>query len=173
MAPSNNEVAPWDTRPSQPHAIPAKAMAIFGTSADSSATGRKQIPRPSQTPDIAPWDTRPTGMHEDNIAPWERDPQAQISAPRSTNQSYFPETIGRYDGPAASRRPDTARTNTSDSPDFEADVRRPSIASATTVSSTGSKSSAANANGRFHKSLKGFFGEDPLRFPKRIDSESA
>lgn len=38
------------------------------------------------------------------------------------------------------------------------DDRRPSVASATTVSSSGSKSSLSN---KFHKKLHGFFGEDP------------
>ncbi|KAK4545032.1 hypothetical protein LTR36_003583 [Oleoguttula mirabilis] len=41
----------------------------------------------------------------------------------------------------------------------ESEDRRPSIASATTVSSTGSKSSIS---GRVHKKLQGFFGEDVL-----------
>lgn len=40
---------------------------------------------------------------------------------------------------------------------FPGDDRRPSIASATTVSSSGSKSSLG---GKFHKKLQGFFGED-------------
>ena len=39
----------------------------------------------------------------------------------------------------------------------DGDDRRPSIASATTVSSTGSKSSNS---GKFHKKLHGFFGDD-------------
>ena len=73
--------------------------------------------------------------------------------------SYFGDPLGRHDDQGSSRRPDTARTNASESPECDADARRRSIASATTVSSTGSRSSAAN--GRFHKSLKGFFGEDP------------
>ncbi|KAK5115157.1 hypothetical protein LTR85_009915 [Meristemomyces frigidus] len=42
--------------------------------------------------------------------------------------------------------------------------RRPSIASATTVSSSGSKSSIS---GRVHKKLQGFFGEDVLPQPGR------
>ena len=39
----------------------------------------------------------------------------------------------------------------------DGDDRRPSIASATTVSSTGSKSSVS---GKFHKKLQGFFGDE-------------
>jgi adenylate cyclase len=138
--------------------MPAKAMAIFGTGTDmNNPNNRKPLPRPPQTPEIAPWETRPPA--DDSIAPWERDPQAQVSGTRSVTHSYFPDAGSRYDGPPNSTRPDTARTNASDSAEFEGDVRRPSIASATTVSSTGSRSSAAN--GRYHKSLKGFFGEDP------------
>jgi adenylate cyclase len=53
----------------------------------------------------------------------------------------------------------------------DSDDRRPSIASATTVSSSGSKSSA----GKFHKKLQGFFGEDykGLEEPSRQTSESS
>lgn len=61
-----------------------------------------------------------------------------------------------------SYRPGTGRTgNTlgSDSPgEYFDDQRRPSIASITTASSSGSKSSAAR--GGLHKKLHGFFGED-------------
>lgn len=54
----------------------------------------------------------------------------------------------------------------------EGDDRRPSIASATTVSSTGSKSSAG---GKFHKKLQGFFGEEytGLKEPSRQNSETS
>lgn len=149
----------------------AVSMAIFGNSSSSnSGSGTRQQPPRQQSPpsvppqpahrnnvgsDIAPWESRPPV--EDDIAPWERDPQSQMGGIRPFNQSYFNES-GPRDG-LANPRPDTARTNLSDSPDFDADARRPSIASATTVSSTGSRGSAAN--GRFHKSLKGFFGDDP------------
>ena len=44
---------------------------------------------------------------------------------------------------------------------FYDDERRPSVASATTISSTGSKSSV---NGRVHKKLQSFFGEEVLDF---------
>lgn len=128
-------------------------MAIFGSPANP--PGRQQAQQRNITSDIAPWDTRPP--NDDDIAPWERDPQAQITGIRPFNQSYFNDATPRE--AQSSVRPDTARTNISDSPDYDADARRPSIASATTISSTGSRGSAVN--GRFHKSLKGFFGEDP------------
>lgn len=55
----------------------------------------------------------------------------------------------------------------------EGDDRRPSIASATTVSSTGSKSSLG---GRFHKKLQGFFGDEfqgPANDGSRQNSETS
>ncbi|EXJ89555.1 adenylate cyclase [Capronia epimyces CBS 606.96] len=133
-------------------------MAIFSPSSASNLEGRQQpAHQQATTADIAPWPSRPP--NEFDIAPWERDPQAQIGGTRPFNQSHFNgPRVGR-DDQDPSMRPDTARTTISDSPDFDGDARRPSIASATTISSTGSKGSAAN--GRYHKSLKGFFGEDP------------
>lgn len=128
-------------------------MAIFGSPANPPP--RQQSQQRNIGSDIAPWDTRPP--NDEDIAPWERDPQAQITGIRPFNQSYFNDAAPRES--QSQVRPDTARTNISDSPDFDADARRPSIASATTISSTGSRGSAVN--GRFHKSLKGFFGEDP------------
>ncbi|KAI9701820.1 MAG: cysteinyl-tRNA synthetase [Candelina mexicana] len=60
-------------------------------------------------------------------------------------------------------RPGTGRTAASDSPDMgyygDGSDRRPSIASATTVSSTGSKSSVSKPISK-SKKLQGFFGED-------------
>ncbi|KAI9738841.1 MAG: cysteinyl-tRNA synthetase [Cirrosporium novae-zelandiae] len=57
-------------------------------------------------------------------------------------------------------RPGTSRTGISDSPDhgYFGDERRPSVASNTTVSSQGSRSSTSG--GRFHKRLQGFFGDE-------------
>lgn len=132
-------------------------MAIFGSPPNPPTRQQPQPPSQQRSigSEIAPWDTRPP--NDEEIAPWERDPQAQITGTRPFNQSYFNDAVPRES--QAQMRPDTARTNISDSPDFDADARRPSIASATTISSTGSRGSAVN--GRFHKSLKGFFGEDP------------
>lgn len=131
-------------------------MAIFNNNATPSPAGRQQPAQHSASSDIAPWASRPP--NEDDIAPWERDPQAQIIGTRPFNQSYFTESVGR-ETQGSSARPDTAMTNMSDNAEYEGDARRPSIASATTVSSSGSRGSISN--GRFHKSLKGFFGEDP------------
>ncbi|EXJ95501.1 hypothetical protein A1O1_00623 [Capronia coronata CBS 617.96] len=136
-------------------------MAIFGSSSASNPQGRQATAHQQATAaDIAPWASRPP--NDVDVAPWERDPQAHMVGTRAFNQSHFNEPPVGRDEHNSSLRPDTAWTAMSamsDSPDFDGDARRPSVASATTVSSTGSKGSGVN--GRYHKSLKGFFGEDP------------
>lgn len=67
----------------------------------------------------------------------------------------------------------TGNTAASDSPadlDF-GDERRPSVASVTTASSTGSKSSVSGRGG-IHKKLHTFFGEDPNTFQGKDGSDS-
>ncbi|KIW45382.1 uncharacterized protein PV06_03778 [Exophiala oligosperma] len=131
-------------------------MPIFGNNGTSGSSRQQQQGQYTKDAEIAPWMSRPPN-EEDEIAPWERDPQAQIAGSRPFNQSFFNDQPSR-DIQGFPARPETARTNASDL-DYDGDARRPSVASATTVSSTGSRGSAAN--GRYHKSLKGFFGEDP------------
>lgn len=133
-------------------------MAIIGSSSPSNPPSRQTTAHQQATAaDIAPWASRPP--NDVDIAPWERDPQAQIGGVRPFNQPHFNDSPAGRDEQEWPMRPDTARTTLSDSLDFEGDARRPSIASATTVSSTGSRGSAVN--GRYHKSLNRFFGEDP------------
>ncbi|KAF2835091.1 hypothetical protein M501DRAFT_942853 [Patellaria atrata CBS 101060] len=64
-------------------------------------------------------------------------------------------------------RPGTAKT---DENGFAGDNRRPSVASATTVSSSGSKSSIGR---NFHKKLQGFFGEDYPGSDSRQNSDTS
>ena len=107
-------------------------------------------PLPSNFNPVAPWDD--VGPKDENpIAPWDQDPQAQMSGSRPFDQPHFNNTL-HQGSPGV--RPQTSRTNTDSLDNFD-DARRPSVASATTVSSSGSKSS-----GRVHKSLMGFFGDD-------------
>ena len=69
-------------------------------------------------------------------------------------------------------RPGTGRTGMSDSPDALSlqDERRPSLASATTVSSQGSSSKVSESR---RKKLAGFFGEEPSRHESQRNSESS
>jgi adenylate cyclase len=97
---------------------------------------------------------------QDRVVPWASSPSLYLSA--FLNDSSEPE--GSPISPAY--RPGTSRTVASDAPDsgYDADHRRPSVASATTVSSQGSKSSHS---GRFRKRLQGFFGDE---YPDGLES---
>lgn len=90
------------------------------------------------------------------ISPWE------VSlTPGAALVSFFDD--GRGNVPASpSFRPDTGRTGASDSPDtlFFGDERRPSMASATTVSSSNSNRRASTSKSTRHKKLANLFGED-------------
>lgn len=85
-------------------------------------------------------------------------PVGSLNSPSNGYQgSYFPEQTESEHSP--SFRPTTGRAYSSNSPDFneyENSNRRPSAASAATISSQGSKSSA----NRFQKQLQGIFNEE-------------
>ncbi|PTU20679.1 hypothetical protein P175DRAFT_0493011 [Aspergillus ochraceoroseus IBT 24754] len=77
-----------------------------------------------------------------------------------THGTFFHDYSEQEASPAtATFRPGTGRTYASEPVDldYNGDYRRPSVASATTVSSQGSKSSAS---GLFRKKLQGFFGDE-------------
>lgn len=93
------------------------------------------------------------------IAPWATEGSSIPGAVPSG--SFFDDGRGKL--PASpSFRPDTGRTGASDSPDpmFFGDERRPSMASATTVSSSNSNRRASTSRSTRHKKLANFFGED-------------
>ncbi len=98
-----------------------------------------------------------TVMRNSQLAPWE-----ESSTPGGVSAgSFFDDGRGNLPG-SPSFRPDTGRTGASDSPDplFFSDERRPSMASATTVSSTNSNRRASTSRSTRHKKLANFFGED-------------
>ncbi|EEH38221.2 adenylate cyclase [Paracoccidioides lutzii Pb01] len=116
-----------------------KALAILGASDDpsvsqmflqySSTNARKRSPSWTPPASLKTTATRGTFFNDGSDAE-ETSPQFQLEA---------------------------ARTDPSNSPEPVHDEhRRPSVASATTVSSQGSKGSG----GRFHKRLRGFFGDE-------------
>jgi adenylate cyclase len=172
---SADDISPTDSRSPKGFGNHRKAMAVLGGS-DSNHQSKQSPPQsqnrtnstaiapwdtqaaPSNTKAIAPWDTQAPSSNK-AVTPWDDDPQAQLGGVRPFGQSHFNEVepIGQ---PSPSARPSTGKLGTADSPDLEPfDARRPSVASATTVSSQGSKSSSTGA--RFQKSLKSFFGDDP------------
>lgn len=108
-------------------------------------------PAPRRQPSAAVQNTQ--------ISPWAIEGSPDTGAIPAG--SFFDD--GRNRLPVSpSFRPDTGRTGASDSPDpmFFGDERRPSMASATTVSSTNSNRRASTSRSTRHKKLANFFGED-------------
>ncbi|KKZ64850.1 adenylate cyclase [[Emmonsia] crescens] len=146
----------------------------------------KSATRRSYSPDISPTDMRSGfGSHRKALAllgaagyppPYFPDPPSRPN-PRKRSPSWTPppslkpsalkpagaqgtflndgsdQEISPFFPPATTAHP--GRCNSLDDP-VDPDHRRPSVASATTISSQGSKDSS----GRFHKRLQRFFGED-------------
>ena len=121
---------------------------------------------------IAPWDSEPSSSEQvssqsGNVPSINREPPSASQMPSSVFGTFYndsTENLGQIS-------PGYAPQNGMGFPN-DGDDRRPSIASATTVSSTGSKSSAG---GKFHKKLHGFFGEEykGLEEASRQNSETS
>jgi adenylate cyclase len=119
----------------------------------------------------------PTALGSPNqIAPW-MSTNGTIASPSSTFGTSFyndsSDNLSQASQLSPSFRPGTGltgNTNASDSPAdaFFGDERRPSVASVTTASSQGSKSSVSRTG--IHKKLQTFFGED---FPGRDGSDTS
>jgi adenylate cyclase len=137
------DISPTDQRTTAPFAgNHRKALAVLGASDQHPSISRNPPTASTQNSQIAPWDSA--------VSPG--------TMPSGYNNNYFDDTSEQL---SPSLRPGTSRTTASDSPDlgiYDGDERRPSVASANTISSQGSKSSAGG--GRFHKKLQGFFGEE-------------
>lgn len=148
---SSDSVPPHVRQKPIPHATSKKAMALLGE--DGSASHNQRAAQ--QNASIAPWDDPPG--NDDSISPWMADPQGQMGGTRpfNSNASYFPDQASQ-DAQVGMRRVENNRGHFPD--DFSMDARRPSVASATTVGSSDSKSNAANGR---KKNLGKFFGEDP------------
>lgn len=102
---------------------------------------------------------RPMGPSNAQVAPWASD-ALTTNAGGLPAGSFFDDGPGRL--PASpSFRPDTARTGTSDSdPLFFGDERRPSMASATTVSSSNSNPRVSVGRSTRHMKIANIFGDD-------------
>ncbi|CZT02953.1 hypothetical protein WAI453_012178 [Rhynchosporium graminicola] len=131
-------------------------------------TGGGAIPKIQHNP--------PTALDSPNqIAPW-MSTNGTVTSPSSAFGTTFyndsSDNLSQGSQLSPSFRPGTGltgNTNTSDSPAdlYFGDERRPSVASVTTASSVGSKSSTRHG---IHKKLQTFFGED---FPGRDGSDSS
>lgn len=131
----------WDPTPANVFGDHRKQLAVLETSG-------ARVPSISRNPPTA------TSANS-HIAPWAAPPSGSNMA-NSVWSSFFNDS----NEDVAQLSPGFARPGTGsreDSMGFPVkDDRRPSVASATTVSSTGSKSSARG----FHKRLQNVFGED-------------
>jgi adenylate cyclase len=128
-------------------------MTLLSSGAHKPVARQAGAQPPMNNSSIAPWDD--PHPDSDSIAPWDTDPQSQIEGikPFGKDAGNGPDRASQ----ASFIRPATSRTTT-ESPDYEGD-RRPSVVSSTSISSSNSRASGARAG--FHKSLKGFFGDDP------------
>jgi adenylate cyclase len=122
----------------------------------------------------------PTALASPNqIAPWMSANGSSITPSSAFATSFYNDSsdnLSQGSQLSPGFRPGTGltgNTNASDSPADayfgDGDERRPSVASVTTASSTGSKSSVSRGGG-IHKKLQTFFGED---FPGKDGSDTS
>lgn len=153
-------VSPWDQRRVSDFGNYRRDLSVLGAS-----TG---IPSISHNP--------PTAASPNQVAPW-MSTNGSIASPSSAFGTSFyndsSDNLSQASQLSPGFRPGSAKANTnaSDSPadPYFGDERRPSIASITTASSQGSRSSVSRTAG-LHKKLHTFFGDD---FPGRDGSESS
>ncbi|KAI9376216.1 hypothetical protein BJX61DRAFT_445328 [Aspergillus egyptiacus] len=144
------DVSPTDQRKYPGFGSQRKALAVLG----------------GDDPGPPPTGNQTAQLSNTNYADYfSTDPNSTLSypprlGPSDAQGTFFHDHSEHEASPVtATFRPGTGRTYASEPPDMEynGDHRRPSVASATTVSSQGSKSSSG---GRFRKKLQGFFGDE-------------
>lgn len=144
---SSPDVSPTDRRQMSGFGNHRKALAVLGAGDASSSTSSRSQGPASDT----------ASNHQEPVA-WSSSP----TIPPSAGPGTFFNDSSEYDLSPASPlfRPGTSRTAASDSGEltYDGDHRRPSVASATTVSSQGSRSS--HSGSKFRKRLQGFFGDE-------------
>ena len=119
-------------------------------------------------------DSPSTGTTNSEIAPWATEAPSLPYLPSGMlNGSFFDDTQEKGQK-SPSLRPGTGHTGASESPDhtLSGDDRRPSIASATTVSSQGSTQRLSGSKQSNRKRLAGFFYEESPRDNQR-DSDAS
>lgn len=139
---TRNAIAPWETGPSGNAGFGnhRRELGVLETSGGPSP----RIPAINRQP--------PTALSPHQNPPWANgNPPPQLSSVFGSFYDDSSEDIGQL---SPGFRPGSSQE---DMGAFPGEDRRPSIASATTVSSIGSKSSVGRG---FNKKLHGFFGED-------------
>ncbi|KAL4810890.1 hypothetical protein BDV18DRAFT_128183 [Aspergillus unguis] len=152
------DVSPTDQRKFPGFGSHRKALAVLG----NDDPGPPPINNPSPN------------LHNTTYGDYfQHDPNSNLQySPRNDGHGTFLHDYSEHEAsPAtASFRPGNGRTfgNEPSEFDYNGDHRRPSVASATTISSQGSKSSAS---GLFRKKLQGFFGDDPNAGEQRHEND--
>lgn len=136
----DSEVSPGTV---QAKPVPANARQNITPWEDTSPTEDQNVPHISRQP--------PTATHP--VTPWHSESRPTQMPHSIFGGSYFNDSSDNLGQISPGHAPPGGMGFAGDGED-----RRPSIASATTVSSTGSKNSIG---GRVHKKLQGFFGEEP------------
>ncbi len=146
---SSPEISPTDQKHNNRSANQRKRIGDMGGDDSLSPTSH-----PQNKPSIAPWDDP---MSRDSIAPWDTGP-IPLKSKQTHNNSFYDDSPSQT---SPSCPTNINRTHTSDFSDtpYDQDIRRPSVASANTVSSQ-SSGSKGSTGGKFHKSLKGFFSDE-------------
>ena len=112
------------------------------------------------------------------IAPWAANDGGTMSKGEAASESFFDDGHSKFQM-SPSFRPNTGGTGTSNSPDrlSYVDERRPSIASATTISSQNSNSNsnsrASISKGTRRSKIAGFFGDDGNGRESSISSDTS
>ncbi|PYH77694.1 adenylate cyclase AcyA [Aspergillus uvarum CBS 121591] len=146
------DVSPTDQRKPPQFGSHRKAMNMLGTDERNHSSASNPRGRPSNL-SIGPTDTS-----QPELSPSQSSSPKMLAADASN--TFFHDFSEQEASPAsATFRPGTAQTYTSEplDLDFNVDHRRPSVASAMTASSQGSKSSTGAL---FRKKLQGFFGDE-------------
>lgn len=152
MFPDIPQISPTDQR--KPVANYRKALAVLGADDYFSLHAPQTVPPPVTYLTLNPI------AHEPLDPTWPPSSSSPTSATGPSGASFLNDSSEQENSPKSPAfRSGSGRTTATDTPDFAhpRDHRRPSEASATTVSSTGSKSSQ---HAKFRKRLQEFFGDD-------------
>jgi adenylate cyclase len=132
----NSAIAPWETQPASELDNYRRDLSHIDSPTPRPPQGKRQIPSVLSPP--------PQGFSNGN---------GSFPRPTSVFGSFYDDSSEDVAGLSPGFRPGSSQ----DDMEFPTDDRRPSVASATTVSSIGSKSSVGR---NYHKRLNAFFGED-------------
>jgi hypothetical protein len=153
--PIPSSIAPWENPPprnTSGFGNHRKDLAVLESAGSGRVPAINRQPPSALTPNPLPWGN------------------GNIQMPSSVFGSFYDDSSEEIGGLSPGFRPGSSQEDMG----FPGEDRRPSIASATTVSSIGSKSSASRGL-RNHRKLHGFFGEEfpGLDEASRQNSESS